>query len=126
AVELADRSGQPIVAIGTRADLGWVVGSRGDIGRGLALTARATDVASERFPILRPWPLAVSARLHLLAGNLTAAETAVTMARRELRWDSSLLTPIKVLLAEGELALALTDPARALATMTELIDYLDQ
>src|SRR5437773_9628210 len=78
AVEFGDRSGHPVIRIGTRADLAWIYGSLGALDRGLELARKAVAISAEaRFHPLRSWPQGVLARLLLLQGDCAGAEAAL-------------------------------------------------
>ncbi len=127
AIELAEQSDNLAVLVGTCADLGWVYGCLGDIDYGLKLAYRAASIAATRVPVLQVWPLAVQIRLHLLQGNLAAAESlAQTSYQEALAGHNTILAPMLMALAASELAFARRDFARALQPVNDLLEYLNQ
>jgi ATP/maltotriose-dependent transcriptional regulator MalT len=71
-------------------------------------------------------PLAALGRLQLLAGQVREAAETVRLARSALQRDGTLLTPLWVMLADGEIALAQGDFERAAMIAAELQGYLSE
>ncbi len=123
AIRLGEQTSHPGAIVATRADLGWIYGTLGAHARGLELAqlARARSVQVQN-PLFRSWAIADLARLHLLNGDLSAAQAAVEEGYRNLRQQSmQILGPILLALTEGELALAQQDYGRVIAVMDDLI-----
>ncbi|MCL5999657.1 MAG: hypothetical protein M1546_26885, partial [Chloroflexi bacterium] len=124
AVELGERVGNVTTLTGVRADLGWVYGCMGMTRKGLALAHLAQTAAQQLFPLTAAWSTAITARLHLLDGNVTEAEAVLgRMAPyREIRERVGFIPTIwgDAALAWGELALAKRDDARVIVLMDDL------
>jgi tetratricopeptide (TPR) repeat protein len=118
------------VSIGTRSDLGWAYGLMGAVDKGLQLAQQAQTIAETQFPILLPWALAVRMRLHLLQGQRTMAEALATQLEpyRIVKQRSAFIVQLwlHVGIAQGELACAQQDYARAYIIFTELRDDMRQ
>jgi tetratricopeptide (TPR) repeat protein len=123
-IRLGEEAGVLPALIVTRSELAWLYGTHGDVERGLELCTVARQVAEARLPPFRPWPLAIAARLHALGGDPGAAEIALAESRVGLEVEPSRLASFQVTLAEGELALATAEHARALAIADGLIARL--
>lgn len=123
AIRAAEQAGNPGVQIGTRAELAWTFGSAGAVEQGIEFAKLAVKVARGGFEILLPWPLAVLARLYLFHDQVDEAERTLREARSILV-DSSLVSPMLVRLAEGELALARGEFQDAAARADDLSAYL--
>jgi tetratricopeptide (TPR) repeat protein len=109
---------------GTRAELGWAYGQIGATERGLELARQADMFAEIKIPILRAWTRAILARLHLLRGEIDAAEAALAglAGFYEVQRAWSYITPywVDVGLAQAELALAQGDYDRTIGLADEL------
>lgn len=125
AIALGEQTGHRPALIGTRADLAWNYGTLGVPQRGLELAQLALVNAEAHYPHWGSWAQAVLAHLHLLMGDLDAAEKMARAGRQSLKPGSlQLLGPILLSLAEGELALAQGKHSDALAVMNDLLTYL--
>jgi len=125
AIRLGEESGHPPGQIIGRGDLAWVHGMLGAIKRGIELAQAAVVKADELYPIWRPQPLGTLARLHILDGDLNAAETVIQECYLGLKPESlQLFSHPWTFLADGDLALARRDYARAIALMDDLLAYL--
>jgi class 3 adenylate cyclase/tetratricopeptide (TPR) repeat protein len=126
ALQIAEQSNNLGVLIGTRADLGWVYGSLGDIDRGLELAHLAHEKASSHVPHLEPWALAVLVRLAVLKGDLNEANELCSHMnyRVLLSGHSMVVAPILAALATCELALEARDFAGALQVTDDLYAHL--
>jgi MalT-like TPR region len=127
-IRLAEQAGFGVPQFGTRADLGWVYASLGAVESGLELVRvalRSADIPH----LFGPWVFAVLARIQLLAGDVTAAEEAVTQAHAKTRPDylGNLPPAISSGLASAEIELALAqhEHARAAALADQLIHFLE-
>jgi hypothetical protein len=98
------------------------------VTRGLELAHTAHHHATvSGLSFLRVWPQSVIARLHLLNGDLIAAEAALKVGYAELRpeglrWFSSVFLP----LGEAGLALSRKEYADALVVCDNLIEFLQE
>jgi predicted ATPase/DNA-binding XRE family transcriptional regulator len=114
----------------TRAELGWVYGQLGAIDRGLELAHLARSTAEEKLPILQSWPRAILVSLHLLKGDLAAAETIIRTLEDyhevKYRFGYMPFMWVRVALAKGEFALSQQDFMRAAELMDELYTDLRQ
>jgi tetratricopeptide (TPR) repeat protein len=124
ALALGRASGHPAVLGGTRADLGWVLALQGSRDRSLALAQEAVAFASATYAPLLPWTLAQLGRVHLLSGDMAAAEAAVQKSQAIVNPEGSFHAPIWVGLAGSELALAQGRPEVAQTQAQELLVYL--
>jgi tetratricopeptide (TPR) repeat protein len=126
ALTIAEQYNNLGVLVGTRADLGWIYGSLGDIDRGLELAKLAREKARSHIPHLEPWALAVLARLAVLRGDLNEArELCGQMDYQIMLPDQSMaMAPMLAALAACEFALATRDFARALEVTDELYAHL--
>ncbi|HLF27559.1 MAG TPA: hypothetical protein VJG32_14590 [Anaerolineae bacterium] len=127
-VQLGGESGLTSTQIGIRADLAWVYGYLGMREHALELARLALDQADMLLPMWRPWAVANLARLLLLNGEVAAAENLLRTGcqGRVLDHFSRLLISgaVAIPLAQGELALARQDAARAISLMEELLTHL--
>jgi tetratricopeptide (TPR) repeat protein len=111
----------------TRAELGWAYASLGLFQRGVELARLAhASAAKERLPYMRMHPLVVLARVHIRLGDLAEAGAALQQGYGELRPEGiqgfeMILLP----LADGELAIARQEYARAVTVIDDLMTYLD-
>jgi class 3 adenylate cyclase/tetratricopeptide (TPR) repeat protein len=122
---LAERAGHLPGHIIGRSDLAWVYGTLGAVKRGIELAQAAVVKAEELYPLWRPQPLGTLARLYILDGNLDAGETAIQECYQGLKPESlQLFCRPWTILADGDLALAQQDFARAIALMDDLLTYL--
>jgi tetratricopeptide (TPR) repeat protein len=120
-----EKIGHPGAAIIAYADLGWLYGTLGLVERGLELVRRAVENAGRIYPLWQPGAMAALARLHLRNGDLAAAAPLVQDSVRDLKVESiQLFSNIWVALAEGELALARQEYARAVTLMDEVLGYI--
>lgn len=125
AVAIGERSGNLIVQVGTRADLGWVYALLGAVEHGVMLAQLALARAEVHIPALRPWALAVLARLYIRNRDFDAAEAVLREDYRDLmRGGNTLLAPMITALATGELAFVKGDYSRVIMVMDDLIAYL--
>ncbi len=127
AIRLGGQIGLAFGRIVPAADLGWAYGTLGAVERGLASARQAQAwSANERLPLLRAYPHLILARLHVLADDLPAAEAALEEGHRELKPEGvQMFSPIFLALADGELALAKRDYARAIQTVDQLLAHLE-
>lgn len=127
AIFMAEQVGQLTVQIGTRADLAWVYGSLGEVDHGIVLAEIACTRSEEHNNILRPWAMAVLARLLIMKGDMAEAERAIQESYQTFKEKNEiLLAPVYVPLAEAELALANCQYDRLLHTTDKLLSYLQE
>ncbi len=124
-VALAEAAGFVAPQATARADLAAVYGLLGDPERGLAIAREALAVADERTPVARPWVLGVTARLHLLAGDVIRAkamfdEVGLTVLPEPLRSTAAVL----VRLGQANVALAVGDHDTAATAADEVVNVL--
>jgi len=108
----------------TRADLGWLYGSLGDLPRGIALARLAAQSAAALLPTFRAHALGRLIMLHLLSGAHAEAESAL----REVQADFAHLNPLvkpAAWLATVAFHLAARDYDQALRDADEFIAYID-
>lgn len=124
-IRFGEQAGLVMAQVGTRADLGWIYGTFGAIEHGLALSRHARTIAEQRLPIFRSWALGSLARLHVMKGDVSAAETLIREGYVGLDLDDlSTHGAIAVPLADAEVALAKQDYARAITTMDDFLARL--
>jgi tetratricopeptide (TPR) repeat protein len=127
-LRLSEQAGNIFFGIMAQSHLGLLYGTLGAGERGREYVDRALVLAEAGFPIARPYVLAISARLHLLGGNLAAAQDVVKDAFAGPKQEFfQRLTPLggaAICLAEGELALAEGDYTRAESVMDEALACL--
>ena len=121
AVAVGKQSGFIAAMYVAQGMLGWAIGALGDHKAGIEIV-QSISRAQEIGIAFQAWHLGVLAHLHLLNGDLAQAETIVARAYigldlNDLTWFS----PIFVMLADGEIALARNEPARALALADRLL-----
>jgi tetratricopeptide (TPR) repeat protein len=124
-LRLSEQAGNLFFGVMAQAQLGLLYGTLGAVERGREYVDRSLPLAEAQVPVLRPYVLAISARLYLLGGNLAAARAVIqdTFAGSKQEWFQR-LTPlggVAICLADGELALAQGDYARAASVMDEAL-----
>lgn len=125
AIFQGEQVGHLTVQIGMRADLGWIYGSLGEVDHGIVLAELAFTRSEEHNNLMRPWTMAVIARLFIRKGDLAEAERAVHEGYQTFKEKNEiLLAPLYVPLAEAELAMALFDYERVLTVTDKLLNYL--
>ena len=124
-IRLGERAGFMMTQVGTRADLAWIYGTLGAIHRGVELARLACAQAEQQLPGFRAWALACLARLHLMNGDLAAAEAAIKAGYATLNpEDFTTHGPVELPLAEAELALAKQAFGHAVAVIEALVARL--
>ena len=116
-ITFGEKAGFMIPMVLSGALLAWIYGELGDLERGHDWAARALAQADEMHPSLRISPLATQGYLHLLAGEMAAAETAVTEALDLFSPDNNDPSLLIVPFAAVELALARQKPDEALVQL---------
>jgi len=120
-IRLGDLSGLLASSIGVRCDLAWMYGQYGATEKGLALAGQALEIAEAKQPAWRALASAVQVRLHLLHGDLSAAEAVAALIPLE---SISIPYPhytILLCLANVELALARDNHEEALRLADDLL-----
>ncbi len=127
AVRLGEQVTHPPALIAAQADLGWTYGTLGAVERGIELARRGAVAAAAHFRLWRPWAMGALARLHLLKGDLAAAEAAIEDGRPDLKPGSlEFYSPVLMAFAEGELALARGDYERTLTVIDDALAHMRQ
>lgn len=126
AIYQGEAGGNLLVQIGLRADLAWAYGTLAAKEQADAVIELAR-VKTERYHhFLRPWVLAIQARLLVASGDLGGAAALLQQARGDLRNKNGvLLESLHVALAEAELALAQHNETQALAVSDGVITWLN-
>jgi class 3 adenylate cyclase/tetratricopeptide (TPR) repeat protein len=119
-IRLGDEAGLLASSIAERAELGWAYGFFGDIERGFGVLEQALKIAREKMPDWEPLPIAMQVRLHLMKGDVQAAERLA--GPNPLRPISIPFARYTILtgIANIELALAGKEYERALAFAEDL------
>jgi len=127
-LRLSEQAGNLFFGIMAQSQLGLLYGTLGAVERGREYVDRSLPLAEAQAPIAQPYVLAISARLHLLDGNLAAARDVVQDAfagpKQEFFQRLTTLGGVAICLADGELALAQGDYARAASVMDEALACL--
>jgi class 3 adenylate cyclase len=126
-VRVGEQIGVTLILTAIKADLAWMVASVGDTARGLELAEQA--LARTDDPALpagfKQWAYAGAARVYAESGDLTAAQSAIDIARANLSFDGPTTpAPTAVLLTEARLAVMRQAYASAVTTVDTLLDYL--
>jgi class 3 adenylate cyclase/tetratricopeptide (TPR) repeat protein len=121
AVPLGDQAGLLATSIATRSDLAWMLGYYGAIQKGLDILDVALDYVEKKQPDWKDLPIAVKVRLHLLQGDLPAAERVAGHTPLQPVSIPYARYTILVCLANVELAMAHGDNRLALALVEELL-----
>jgi tetratricopeptide (TPR) repeat protein len=109
----------------TRAELAYVHAYLGDLEGAHELVRVALDVAKERMQIALPWVMGVKSELHLLAGELEEAESAVGGSQVELLPEPlRSAASIHVALVRGRIALARGEHIGAAEIADTILDRL--
>ena len=118
-IEAGEKGGLIASIVLVPVELAWVYGLYGETSRGIEMAERSLETAIEKMPDWKSPALAVMIRLHLLAGNINAAEKIANseplnplMAVIRSRYMAMIgLTKIELELAKNNLpkALSLSD-----------------
>jgi tetratricopeptide (TPR) repeat protein len=127
AIDAGERVGFLAPSVTTRATLGVLYAYVGDRAKGLDAARGTLDVATDRLPSARPWPLMCLAEIHLLAGVPDQAEAALEDCDVELlpelaRTQASLRVP----LLRGGIALARIEHDRAIEVADTVLARLER
>ena len=106
AIPLGDEVGLLATSVVTRSDLAWMLGYYGAIQKGLELVDQALDFVQKKQPEWKDLPLAIKVRLHLLQGDIPAAEQAA---------GAALLQPISIPYARYKIMIGLANVEVAMA-----------
>jgi tetratricopeptide (TPR) repeat protein len=127
AVEMGERVGFLAPLVTTRATLAATYAYLGDLEAAGDGAERALEVATERVPSARPWPLLCLARIHLLAGEADAADAALAACDPDLLPElSRTQASLDVELVRGGIALAKGEHGRAIEIADQLLARLDR
>jgi class 3 adenylate cyclase/tetratricopeptide (TPR) repeat protein len=127
AVDLGERVGFLAPLVTTRATLAATHAYLGDGEDAEAAAERALEVATERVPSARPWPLMCLAEIHVLAGEVDEADAALARCDPDLLPElSRTQASLQVELVRGGIALAREEHGRAVAVADELMARSDR
>jgi class 3 adenylate cyclase/tetratricopeptide (TPR) repeat protein len=127
AVEMGERVGFLAPLVTTRATLAATYAYLGDLEDAGDGAERALEVATERVPSARPWPLLCLARIHVLAGEADAADAALAVCDPDLLPElSRTQASLDVELVRGGIALAKGEHGRAIEIADQLLARLDR
>ncbi|MBI1801156.1 MAG: AAA family ATPase, partial [Chloroflexi bacterium] len=121
---LGDQSGNIGAQVSARCDLAWLYALAGVPERGLALTKPLMDIADKNRQVLKPLAVGALARVLIHQGDLTGAENLLSTITLSLDFVTVLFSQIVFMLAEGDLAVAQKDYARATHKMDELTVFI--
>jgi tetratricopeptide (TPR) repeat protein len=119
-IRQGDQAGLLASSVAERAELGWVYGSFGNIGKGLEICQESLTIALAKWPEWKSLPIALMVRLHLLGGDIEQAKAMAGPAKLEQISIPYARYSIMVELANVELALAQNEFARALSIVNDL------
>ncbi len=102
------------------------LGTLGAIEQGIMVAEEAVQIAKAQFPHFCCHPLGVLIQLHLMAGNLSEAESLVEMAADDAYREAHPTWNMRINLAEAELALKQQDYAKAIAIANRWLPQLRQ
>lgn len=119
-VRQGDEAGLLASSVAERAELGWVLGSFGDIEKGLATCEEALTISLGKLPGWKSLPVAMMVRLRLLKGDLAEAEALAGPDKLEPISIPYARYTILIDLANAELAFAHQDFAKALTILDDL------
>ena len=124
-IEAGEKGGLIASVVVIPVELAWLYGLYGETSRGIDLAERALEIAIEKMPDWKSLALGVMIRLHILMGNLDAAEKIV---------NTETLNPIlsvvhshylaMITLATIELELARNDFQKALSLSDQLLEEI--
>jgi tetratricopeptide (TPR) repeat protein len=121
-IQLGDRAGFVMPAVGIRSMLAWMVARLGDRPLGFQLVRQALAEAHARLPNWHSWPAGVLARLLILEGDLAEAEKTIQAGYVGVNPENyTTFSAIVLPMAESELARARGDYQQAVKVMDELI-----
>ena len=123
AIVIGERAGNLGFSLFTRSDLAWGYAQLGAFQRALSMARRAQTIAAATVPHFGLMAQAVEVRLHLLSGDVGAAQAALAALRSvytdlfalRSRLGAVLWAWSEVVLAEISASLSAGDAARALA-----------
>jgi tetratricopeptide (TPR) repeat protein len=119
-IRLGERAGFVVPAVQIRAQLAMTFDYVGDRPRARALLREACEAAEKLLPSWRAVPVAILALVHLHAGDLAAAETALREAEAGLDAETFISPAAFFLTLVGsELALAKQDYAQVIALVDD-------
>jgi ATP/maltotriose-dependent transcriptional regulator MalT len=124
-IELSELAGFVIPQAVTRAELGALFATLGDLDRGTALVDRGLEIAAERSPLAVPIVMGSRAEIQLLRGELGEAETTLAQSTIErLPGPIHFAAAAHVELLRGRLALARGDDGTAVEIAETVIEWL--
>lgn len=123
-LRLAEKAQFVAPLVNTRAELGKIYATMGQIERGRGLVFQAKEIAGRYTPPWFPWVLTEQAQFHILAGEFSAAEEELDRAWEAVRGGDPIgLTTAVIPLVRSQLALAQGDYPRVLELIKELRPY---
>ncbi len=121
-VQWAEKAGHLGQIVGGLVYQALACGALGAVQRGLEIGLQAIATAEGKFPLWRAWALSTLARVSLVGGDLERAEASSREAIQSAPEEDALSYP-NILVADGEVGLALGDYQRALARADRAIEY---
>ena len=124
-VQLSELAGFVIPQAITRAELGALVASLGDLERGMGLVDEGLEIARERTEMAVPIVMGSRAEIQLLAGELGEAEATIARSGIErLPGPIHFATAAHVELLRGRLASARGEHGRAVEIADTVLEWL--
>ena len=124
-ISLSERVGFIPPQATTRSELASVYANLGDLDRARELLEVAIRVVNELQPISRPWVMGTKAEVHLLAGEIEAARSAVQQTQVELLPEPLRSgAAIRLEILRGRIAAAEGDLDEAVRIATEVLERL--
>jgi tetratricopeptide (TPR) repeat protein len=124
-ISLSERVGFIPPQATTRSELASVYANLGDLDRARELLEVAIRVVNELQPISRPWVMGTKAEVHLLAGEIEAARSAVQQTQVELLPEPLRSgAAIRLEILRGRIAAAEGDLEEAVRIATEVLERL--
>ena len=124
-ISLSERVGFIPPQATTRSELASVYANLGDLDRARELLEVAIRVVNELQPISRPWVMGTKAEVHLLAGEIEAARSAVQQTQVELLPEPLRSgAAIRLEILRGRIAAAEEELDEAVRIATEVLERL--
>src|SRR5262249_7635104 len=125
AMRLGEQAGHMGAVVGASIVLAWMDELLGTVEQGLAQARASVSKAEVAFAGWRPWAQSALGRLLLLHNDLAEADQEAQEAAAAVP-PEAFLTFVPVMLADGEVALALKENERALERADQAIEFLQQ
>lgn len=123
-LRLSELSGYPVPQVMTRADLGLALGSLGAFERGLAEASRALDFADAHYAAFSPYSISALVQVYVWKNDAKHAEELT--ARLHGASQNNPFIFATEALSSLRVAIAQSDPARALVDSARLLGRLDE